>query len=144
VPGRIRRDYTQIPGEAFPRPYVTLELVGPSEDPLVLMGLLDTGADYSTLPLEVASELGFPFHVLDTVGGRDASRRVTLWRAEEPIAAKVLGWPATFVLEPFYTVVDDKGERRASDHLWGRRDFLRYWDLHLSERDLGFELEWRL
>jgi hypothetical protein len=122
---------------------VTLELVGPNNDPLVLMGLLDTGADYSVLPLDVASELGFAVRGLRTAAARDATRSVSLFKADEPIAAKLVGWPSTFALEPLYAVVDDKGDRRPSDHLWGRRDFLHYWDLHLSERDRRFELEWR-
>jgi hypothetical protein len=62
--GGVRLAYSAIPQNTPRRPYVTLELRGPNSEPLTLIGLLDTGADFSTLPLDVAIELGFTMDVL--------------------------------------------------------------------------------
>ena len=47
---------------------------------------------------------------------------------------------AEFLLDPMYAPISSEEPR---DVLWGRRDFLRHWDLWLSESNQRFDLNWR-
>jgi hypothetical protein len=132
--------YTAIPQNTPRRPYVTLQLRGPNGEPLTLIGLLDTGADFSMLPLDVAIELGVTTDVLRPTAVHQATGSATVQRAAEPIAARLVGTAVEFPLEPMYA--PGLGEE-PRDVLWGRRDFLRHWDLWLSERNKRFDLNWR-
>ena len=136
----MRLAYTAIPQNTPPRPYVTLELRGPNGAPLTLTGLLDTGADFSTLPLDVAIELGFTMDALRPTVVHQATGSANVQRAAEPIAARLAGTVVEFLLQPMYA--PGLGEE-PRDVLWGRRDFLRHWDLWLSERSARFDLDWR-
>jgi hypothetical protein len=123
-----------------PRPYVELELRGPNGHPLRAFGLIDTGADYSTLPLEVARQLGVSIYELEMFDADELSGSLQLGLAREPVSARLAG--RSFELRPRYLMSGD-GEVDPSRFLWGRRDFLRFWDFWLSERDERFALEWR-
>jgi hypothetical protein len=138
--GVVRLAYTAIPPNTPPRPYVTLELRGPSSSPFTLIGLLDTGADFSTLPLDVAIDLGFRTAALRPTAVHHATGSAILQRADEPITARLAGMATEFLLDPMYAPVPGEEPR---DVLWGRRDFLRHWDLWLSESNERFDLNWR-
>ena len=71
---------------------------------------------------------------------RAAGGPVRLRAAQRAVRAKFLGVP--FELEPRYADTGRGGEVE-TDASWGRRDFLRHWDLRLSERDGRFSLRWR-
>jgi hypothetical protein len=124
----------------YPRPYVELELRGPNGQPLRAFGQIDTGADYSTLPLEAARQLGVSIYELETFEAADASGFLELGVARDAVSAKLAS--RSFELRPRYVMSGD-GAIDQSEPLWGRRDFLRSWDLWLSERDERFMLEWR-
>jgi len=88
----------------------------------------------------VARQLGVSIYELETFEADDASGSVELGVARDPVSATLAG--RSFELRPRYLVSGD-GHLAPSDLLWGRRDFLRSWDLWLSERDERFALEWR-
>jgi hypothetical protein len=129
--------YAAIPDGEHPRPYVQLDLRGPNGQPLRVAGLIDTGADYSTLPLAVARQLGVSLYDLETIDADEVSGSVELGVAQGAVLATLAG--NSFALEPRYVMVEgsDVGPSNLS---WGRRDFLRSWDLSLSERDKVFTL----
>ena len=110
-----------------------------------LPGLLDTGADYSTLPLEIAARLGFADDDLQplSAGATAAGRPILLRKAAEPVKARLERSPLQFELEPRFISLASEGAGRPADLLWGRQDFLWYWDLELPERDKRLALEWR-
>jgi hypothetical protein len=132
--------YPPAPAGEHPRPYVELELCGPNGQPLRAFGLIDTGADYSTLPLDAARQLGVSIYELETFEADDASGSLELGVARDPVSATLAS--RSFELRPRYVMSGD-GAVDESGPLWGRRDFLRFWDFWLSERDERFALEWR-
>lgn len=99
--------------------------------------MLDTGADYTILPESFATEFGFTFGPMQKVSVEQAAGVATFYRPEEGISAILPGLDYTFELEPLYS-------DRALDVVWGRIDFLRYWDLFLSQRGKFFTLSWAL
>jgi hypothetical protein len=88
----------------------------------------------------VARRLGVSIYELETFEADEASGSLELGVARDPVSATLAS--RSFELRPRY-VMSGYDEVDPSRLLWGRRDFLRSWDLWLSERDERFTLEWR-
>ena len=95
--------------------------------------LLDSAPD-------AARQLGVSIYELETFEADDASGSLELGVARDPVSATLAS--RSFELRPRYVMSGD-GAVDESGPLWGRRDFLRFWDFWLSERDERFALEWR-
>jgi len=131
----IKLDYDDsVDGVA--RPYLRLTLVGPSGKRVPVLGVVDTGADFSILPIAFAEELGFTFHALRLVPGGHAGGDDWFRKAEEGVSARFRKLDVAFELEPRYA--------NTNTPAWGRKDFLRWWNLTLSERRGRFKLTWAL
>lgn len=116
------------------RPYLRLFLTGPSGPPLPTPGLLDTGADWTVLPIELADLLGHPWPALRSGRVEQPSGSLTAWRSRLSTRAVLPDLPdQPFELDPLFV----PGVRYL---LWGRQDFLRAWDVLVSERRRRFEL----
>jgi len=88
----------------------------------------------------VARRLGVSIYELEMFEARDASGSLELGVARDPVSATLAS--RSFELRPRY-VMTGYGGVDPSDLIWGRRDFLRFWDFWLSERDERFTLGWR-
>ena len=116
------------------RPYLWLEVTGPTGPSRSIRGLLDTGADTSSLPAQYAALLGHnPAQVV--VGqGRQISGTFPSWTWPAPLSAYVTGRPDyVFELNPTFV----PGSLNA---VWGRSDFLRLWEFTLDEENQQLRL----
>lgn len=136
--GVVDLEYTRIAPHHRSRPYITVKLLGPNGEAVTTPGLVDTGADFSVLPVSIAGELGIPFQALRPIPVSHAAGRALFHQATEPLDAVLMGSSVSFSLEPMYAVIDDVD----APAQWGR-DFFRHWDLFLSEREHRFSLTWR-
>jgi hypothetical protein len=122
--------------DGTPRPYLWLMLHGPNGGGAErILGLADSGADKTVLPLEYAELLGYRDEDLEdlevgqvhgTTRGRDAQRPCQAW---------VVGHPdLTFEMSPIF--VD------TFEALWGRADLMNAYRVSISERrqELGLHL----
>ena len=95
--------------------------------------LVDTGADVSVLALRLSRSWG---HLPDDLRQVDASQIegfVAAWRATSPLrAALEILQEAAFDLDPLFL--------ETPYVLWGRGDFMRAWDVLVSEARRRFEL----
>lgn len=123
-----------MPGpDGAKRPYLWLEVAG-----LDVRGLIDTGADRSVFPLPYASALGYDSSTLTLAQGQQVQGKMDIWIATKPVQAAVSGAPAgfEFPLQPIFV-------GGALNILWGRDDFLRSWDIALSEARQRFTCRFR-
>lgn len=114
------------------RPVVGLELLGQNANPIVAMGIVDSGADESTIPIEYAARLGIDVHAdCETNDVVTASGPTTEFRYRGPITALVLGevvpLQASF-LEGLPFV------------LLGRNDFFHHFKILFDQRARSFTL----
>ena len=128
--GPVKFDYTVVevdplPGQESPQyifePVVTIEVIGPSGTGHLIRGLVDTGADFTILPMRYLPRLGLtrgPSVHLGAAGGGGFKAYLgqvdfTLWNASR----KTLhSWSALVGFVP--------GRERA---LWGRSGFLDFY-----------------
>ena len=125
-----------VPPTSGPRrPYVWLEVRGPSRQPWPLHALVDSGADRSIIPGEFASVFGYRVDELrrgQTV--RALSVSAEGFAATSPLKATVHGSSEhEFELDPIY--VDG-----VSFALLGRRDFFLGWIVTFVEASQAFTL----
>lgn len=110
-----------------------IEVAGPSGRAQV-RGLIDSGADWSVLPLGFEAVFGYAFH--DLIPQPDATQvggSLKTWRAPAPFTASVSGLHRQFPLEPMFV-------ERANSVLWGRLDFMATYDVMIMERLQHFAL----
>lgn len=115
------------------RPYLILDVQGPAGATRV-DGVVDSGADISSLPYEYAAALGYQPADLEESTGTQASGTITYHRAAAPLVAWL---PAAqmwaFALHPSFV----EGAEMA---LWGRADFFRAWHVSISEPSQQFRI----
>lgn len=120
-----------------PRPYLEITLIGPNQDPQPIIGLVDTGADFTTLPFDAAELLGYSDDALEDLSGSvsQAGGEASAYRATVPTVASVSGGPTTeFEMWPLFM-------RDGEMVLWGRGDFMAHFDVWISESQMMFEFE---
>jgi hypothetical protein len=123
---------------AFPgapiRPNLTLHLTGPNGRSGEVTGVVDSGADQTSLPLGYASLMGYTGANLATDTAATAGGSTAVFVAQEPVHAYVVGLPAiTFELFPMFA----KG---SSMVLWGREDFFTVFRVFFDEATQRFSL----
>jgi hypothetical protein len=116
------------------RPYLWLHLTGLNGRSGDVVGLIDTGADRTSLPADYASLMGYAAGDLQPVQVSQVQGTTNAWLAKRPVGAFVVGAPQiTFPIEPLF--VDG-----SLSVLWGRADLLSVFDLHLFEHRQEFAI----
>lgn len=117
------------------RPYLVLTVTGPDgikSGPIP--GLIDTGADGTVLPAGYAPLMGYTAADVVAQQGTQVGGSVTMLQATRPSRAFIPEIPdMLFDINPCFV----QGCQIA---LWGRRDLLNHFDLHVAERRKEFSL----
>jgi hypothetical protein len=109
-------------------------LTGPSEVELPVRGLIDSGADMSVLPLGYAALLGYGSSDLSRSSAQQIAGRMDIWETANALSAALPGEREhPFSLGPVFI-------NGALNVLWGRADFMRAWDVLVSEAQQEFTL----
>jgi hypothetical protein len=118
------------------RPYLALTLTGIHGTSSTVVGLLDTGADTTALPVAHAKFLGYELDLLrqTTIGTADGTG--VAFRAARPSTAIVPG------LESVQISVCPIFVPGAQTPLWGRKDVMRPFKILFDEAGRSFTLEW--
>lgn len=116
------------------RPYLVLHVTGPGGAKGPIVGLIDSGADGTVLPLGYASLLGYGRSDLVAEPGAQVGGSVTMLRAQKPCDAVVPEMPDLgFEINPSFV----NGCQIA---LWGREDLMQRFDVRIMERKKQFAL----
>jgi len=111
------------------RPYLWLTLQsrrGESDVPIV--GLVDSGADKSVLPLDYAELLGYETEDLSPVEVGQVDGSADAWDTQEPCEAFVRGIPSVkFEIRPLFVAT--------LDALWGRADLMSTYVVSIDEKE---------
>lgn len=130
---RITLPYSRYSGPV-PRPYLALHFVGLNGSEGDIVGLLDSGADNSCLPLGFASLMGYrPDDLqIDTCVGVGGTSDVHV--ARRPVTAHITGVPET-TFEILPTFLPD-----SEMPIWGRLDFFQIYEVNFHEPRQEFTL----
>lgn len=124
------------PLSAGRRPYLWLSVSGVAGRALRVLGLIDSGADQTLLPVGFMGALGYAVTDLELVEIATAGARTRAFSAKRPRAAHVLGLPTVAIaLRPVFNP-------SCPFTLWGRADFMVAFDVTISERSQTFTLAW--
>lgn len=117
------------------RPYLLLTLIGLKPDQEVeIVGLVDTGADRSVLPIDYAEELGYTVDDLAPVDVSQVEGTASAWVAKKPCEAFVDGLPEIkFKIEPLFVA--------SLNALWGRTDLMMAFTIAVSEKSRELTLQ---
>jgi Aspartyl protease len=126
-PGSLSAPYRPGPDGQL-RPYLLLTLIGLNPDQEVeILGLVDTGADRSVLPIDYAEELGYTVDDLAPVDVSQVEGTASAWVAKKPCEAFVDGLPdIKFKIEPLFVA--------SLNALWGRTDLMMTFTVGVSEK----------
>jgi len=116
------------------RPYLVLHVTGPNGRSGPIWGLIDSGADCSSLPLGFASLMGYTPADLKADTGAQAGGSLPYHQALKPCHAYVPE-VADLVMEMHPIFVDG-----SQSPLWGRRDFMRYYNVTIMETQQAFSI----
>jgi hypothetical protein len=130
---RARLPYTSG-ADGLLRPYVVLDVHGPNQSDVRLRGLIDTGADRTSMPASFISLFGYAEdHLLPQIVSLQSGTRRVL-SAHIPLRATVVGEPdAAFELMPIF--LEDLPEV-----LLGRDDFMNAFSVSIVEASKEFSL----
>lgn len=108
--------YREGPG-GVARPYLTVVVTGPNGHAEKVFGLIDSGADCSSLPLGFAGLFGYTHEDLVPATVTQVSGEVSVLQAAKPAKAHIAGLPELeFELRPWFA--------EGNTALWGRADFM--------------------
>jgi hypothetical protein len=126
--------YRSFVDSDVPRPLLEITITGPNEEPQVLKGIVDSGADSSSFPHAWASVLGYSGKTLKSEHYMQASGPGVAHRAIEPCIASVIEVPGMdFKMYPQFI-------QGAEYVLWGRQDFFARFDVTFLESQEMFEI----
>jgi hypothetical protein len=123
------------PFQGGDRPYLALEVTGINGQSGSVIGLLDSGADMTQLPIGFASLMGYDQATLQPISIGTAGAPAQALRATKPCRAIIPGLPAAPVdLLPVYSP--------SPFALWGRTDFFAKFGVMIEEKHQRFTLHW--
>jgi hypothetical protein len=132
----VRPPYSNPFGNGL-RPYLAVHLTGPDGRDGNVVGLLDTGADSTALPIGFASLMGYGPAMLTPITVGTAGAPAQAFRATEPCAAQVPGMTtAPLNLRPAFVF------GASASVLWGRSDFMSAFKVCFEESAKHFTLTW--
>jgi len=117
------------------RPYLLLTLIGvkPRAE-IEILGLVDTGADRSVLPIDYAAELGYTVDDLASVEVGQVEGSASARLAQKPCKASVDGIPEVeFEIAPLFVA--------SLNVLWGRADLMMSFTISVSEKNKELTLQ---
>jgi hypothetical protein len=118
------------------RPFLVLTVTGPGGAKGPIAGLIDSGADGTVLPAGYASLMGYMAADLIAGQGTQVGGSVTMWQATKPSQAFIPEIPGhVFDINPCFV-------HGCQTALWGRKDLLHHFDVHIKERRKEFLLTW--
>jgi Retroviral aspartyl protease len=121
-------------GLGEPRPILILHVTGPRGAKGDIAGLIDSGADGTVLPAGYAPLMGYTPADIAVQQGAGVGGSVIMHQATTPSQAFVPEIPdLVFDLNPSFV----QGCQIA---LWGRKDLLHHFDVHIMERRKQFSL----
>ena len=116
------------------RPYLALHVTGPSGSSGPVVGLIDSGADRTCLPLGYAALMGYQAEQLELRRGQQVGGSLNMWEAMAPARAIVVGLPKPeFELRPTFV-------EGSTTPLWGREDFFATFGVSFDERAQQFTI----
>jgi len=119
------------------RPYLTMHATGINGTSGHIVGLLDSGADTTALPLGYANLMGYTADQLQRIEVGTAKGVGYGWRATVPCVATVAGaTPPTLTVSLLPTFVE------SATALWGRGDVMRMFALTIEDAKGTFTLTW--
>jgi hypothetical protein len=115
------------------RPYLALHVTGPGASGAIV-GLVDSGADRTCLPMGYATLMGYAADQLVLHQGQGVGGSLSLWEATTPATAIVAGLPHPEIeLHPTFV-------EGGSTPLWGRGDFFATFGVSFDERAQQFTI----
>jgi hypothetical protein len=120
------------------RPYLGVHLDGVNGRGGDVVGLLDTGADSTALPIGFASLMGYGPATLRAITVGTASAPASAFQATQPCTANVLGitTAAPLTLQPVFVF------GASASVLWGRSDLMSAFKVCFEESSRHFMLTW--
>jgi hypothetical protein len=114
-----------------PRPILSVSLTGLNEHAVTVLGLLDSGATHSGLPLEYAFRLGYGADDLrESVTVLGDGTEVASFEAQQPVTAMIQGRTGPLLLFPAFM--------RGDHTVWGRDLMAKVWRVTFCEREKWF------
>jgi hypothetical protein len=130
-----RLSYTDPFGTGY-RPYLAVHLTGANGKGGNVVGLLDTGADVTSMPVGFASLMGYGAQTLTPITVGTASAPASALQATLPCAARVVGIEdVQFPLHPVFVF-------GSTGVLWGRTDLMKVFRVLFDEAAATFSLDW--
>lgn len=118
-----------------PRPYLALDVTGINSNHGPIVGLIDSGADTTLLPVGYAPLMGYGQGSLRPTTIGTAGAPAQGFQATQPCTAEVIGIPGVAItLLPVFLA--------SNTPLWGRRDFMLAFRVLVDEAGQKFELSW--
>jgi hypothetical protein len=119
------------------RPYLVVHLTGPNGRSGNVVGLLDTGADSTALPIGFASLMGYGPAMLTSTTVGTAGAPAQAFHANQPCTAEIPGMTtAPLNLRPVFVF------GASASVLWGRSDFMSAFKVCFEENAKHFTLSW--
>lgn len=129
-----RIGYRDAFGHGVVRPYLVLNVTGPTGVTQTIIGLVDSGADMTSLPMGFATLLGYTSGDLDLQQGTQANGVMNMWVANKPCTAIVPELPdPVFEVTPCFLA-------GSQSPLWGRCDLFQAFGVGFDEQAQAFTL----
>jgi hypothetical protein len=117
--------------------YLAMHVTGVNGASGQIVGLLDSGADTTALPMGYANLMGYTAAQLQRIEVGTAKGVGYGWRATVPCVATVAGaTPPVLTVELLPTFVE------SATALWGRGDVMRMFALTIEDAREAFTLSW--
>ncbi|MGI9183770.1 MAG: hypothetical protein ACR2GZ_02220 [Solirubrobacteraceae bacterium] len=121
-------------GQGGARPYLVMRVTGINGKTGIVWGLVDSGADRTSMPFGFASLMGYTPADLTLELGTGAGGAITMYVSHKQSTAVVPEIPAVSVaFEPIFI----QGGKTV---LWGRHDFMRKFDVGIMESTQRFSI----